>query len=274
MFVEGRKSVATGVRWFQGSAKSPKCHAGLHLRYFCMHAARMASPCTYVGGILVGFCVELLGIVRGCSKDCVCVRLLAPGLPKVLLVISVMLVSCEQQATLIGFVVIRQLPIFSGHPTPHSLTKFQSASRTTAISCYDLLYFYYEFSFIHPLLHLIALLLPPHNLSSPQIPYRGLGRALASSYKVIHCGLSRTLPPKEHQGAESDNLLPLFSILHLAQSRLYGDLHNQVHILETVSLPEKGRLCLVSQHLPSHHPLQENPSLGSFIVSIAMPDRC
>ena len=181
--------------------------------------------------------------------------------------------SCEQQATPIGFVVIRQLPIFSGHPTPHSLTKFQSASRNNSHIFLPLLCFHNEFSFINPLLHLIALLLPPHNLSSPQIPHRGLGRAFTSSYKVIHCGLSRTLPPKEHQGAETDNLLPLFSILHLAQSRLYGDLHNQVHILETVSLPEKGRLCLVSQHPPSHHSLQENPSLGSFIVSLAMPDR-
>ena len=56
-----------------------------------------------------------------------CVGLLAPGLPKVLLVISVMLVSCAQQATPIGFVVIRQLPIFSGQP--HSAFAHQISIR-------------------------------------------------------------------------------------------------------------------------------------------------
>ena len=84
----------------------------------------------YVGGMLrcKGFAWELLRIA--------CVRRWLPGLPYFGVVIcDCCLSELRTASTPIGFVVIRPLPIFSGLPTPHSLTNFQSGSRTIAISC-------------------------------------------------------------------------------------------------------------------------------------------
>lgn len=91
--------------------------------------------------------MELLGIARDLSRDCVCQT--AGSRPTLVIGYQCDVSELRAASTLIGFVVIRQLPIFSGHPTPRSLTKFQSASRTTAISC-SIACFNNEFPFNSP----------------------------------------------------------------------------------------------------------------------------
>ena len=92
---------------------------------------------------------------------------------------------------------------------------------------------------------------PPPSSQQRWISANSSSRSRKSNCLLIHDhpgGLSRTLPPSnKHRGLRSDNPLCSPSLTgHIPAATVTS--RNQVHILETVSLLEKRRLCFVSEH--------------------------